>query len=773
MRTIFLLAISTLAIGMAALLPGNTNPANHATSASALVAISGDIDCSGEVTSADALAGMRALAGLGGHDCLVSSGDVNCSGGSPDMGDLLLLRRHVAGLSVTLPPGCPAIGEPVDPGDPGNEGKTSAELIEAARARGELTEGQALLYHVYADLAINALPARYRGGLEPGIESVIFDTIALAWPRLSTSERTALHPFLLPPAAEGSWVNAAENEFAAQAIEWDTVSNAHVKVWWQTRRPEDEAKAVAILAEMEATIWPKVVGYMGQEHAPLSDAGYPTSGGDGKYDIYLVHNAPDKPGEYPVLGWVSPLIDAAGDYKCEMSPTYMALNSRVALTPTFFSTLAHEFMHSVQFTYDVGSCDDYGWLEESTSMWVESWLYPDVNAEHGYAAPYLENLQQPLEQWIYKDYHQYGSYLFWYFLEHKAGLPNAVRDTWAASGSPDSLAAVQAATAGAGGLKELWPESALYNWNRPPFEDFMELDGLVAAARWKDTEVQAGNRPVSYPVPTTLGHMQQNHLHYSMLDGVKSLAFINPFFLSGEPNAKVQALLNIDGQWEAEPRDWTNDARQSFCFDRPGENVDELVIIITNSNYSDRSHTFNVGDGELVASPLGCKEWTGSASAEINYFDAKYTVTVDNMRFEPQPGSLPGNGRYDFYDLVETGSVTWHVSGTWPGGCTASGTMSLEQPGAPNGVRGDITIDREQSTYYIHVNGHRDGATHTITCGTDSWEQVWPALSVTWNGGLTNTPMKDEGGVFVLDAEYLEPSPAFGGRWTWRFTELE
>ena len=43
----------------------------------------------------------------------------------------------------------------------------------------------------------------------------------------------------------------------------------------------------AVADALTDTIWPSLIGLMGEEHAPLSDAGYPDDGGDGALDIYL------------------------------------------------------------------------------------------------------------------------------------------------------------------------------------------------------------------------------------------------------------------------------------------------------------------------------------------------------------------------------------------------------------------------------------------------------------------------------------------------------
>lgn len=759
MRRLLVLLVVMMVVGAPATFDGaGLEPATRTAHAQSAELIAGDLDCNGSVAAADVAAGMRSLAGLGGADCVFETGDVNCSG-SVDIADMTALLRHLSALPVDAPAGCPAIGTPVA------AGPTSTELIEAAFARGEITRGQALLYHLYADLARDQLPPQFRGSGSGGhLESAIFDQVAAAWSGLSQAEKDALRPFMLPPAEPGSWVDAEGVGFSAAAIAWDSVGSARVRVWWQTRRPEDAARAAAILAEVDGYIWPEIVDYMGEAHAPFADTGYPTWGGDGRYDIYLVHNAPDQPGERPVLGWVAGHADAQGNYACKLHPTYMVINSRAPLGPELFSTVAHEFMHSVQWTYDIGNCNDYGWMKESTSTWVESWLYPQVNSEHGFAQAYLTKLpEQPLEHWQYKAPRQYGAYLFWYYLQHQEGMFSAVSDAWAESSAADSLQAVQAALAGRGGIRELWAKSALYNWNRPPYDQFFDRDDLFAAAEYNTTDVSVTNTPVTYSIPTDLGHMQQNHFHYAIGEGVKTLTFLNPFAGAEEEYAKVQALVSINGVWKPAALDWTDKDRVSFCREKPEEDVDELVIILSNSNYTDRTHKFAVGNAELVASPLGCKGLTGTVNTEIYYYGTTFTITATGLRFAPDEEEPIVEG---FYDLVEIGSVTWEVSGVWPGDCTPSGTRSFGQPGTPDGASGYVAIDQETLTYDIWGGGGDGDEMFTITCDEGSFQLPWPSVPWIWNAA-EGTPLRVEGGQLVLEGEYHDPSPAYGGTWRW------
>jgi len=81
-----------------------------------LTPLSGDTDCTGTITAVDALQVLRGVAGLPVAGCAYA-GDADCDGGR-DAVDALFLLRHVAGIPpISLPPGCPGIGEAL-PWDP-------------------------------------------------------------------------------------------------------------------------------------------------------------------------------------------------------------------------------------------------------------------------------------------------------------------------------------------------------------------------------------------------------------------------------------------------------------------------------------------------------------------------------------------------------------------------------------------------------------------------------------------------------------------------------
>jgi hypothetical protein len=71
----------------------------------------GDSDCSGGITSVDALQILRRVANLAHNPCARLGGDVNCDFEITAV-DALLDLREVVGLPVSVPSGCPQPGDP-------------------------------------------------------------------------------------------------------------------------------------------------------------------------------------------------------------------------------------------------------------------------------------------------------------------------------------------------------------------------------------------------------------------------------------------------------------------------------------------------------------------------------------------------------------------------------------------------------------------------------------------------------------------------------------
>ena len=586
------------------------------------------------------------------------------------------LTRNATQRTVSLP-AILRVGTPH-----GSRPSTSSQLIDAALARGEIDAETALTYKVFVTFTDARLPARFRGDDHLLPDSHILDEVRSRYAGLSPTTQATLDPFLVPPIYIGSWVQGGATvrpqparrassdspTCAAVAPGWSYKDGLVVRIWWHTDRAGDEAAADGYLAAAEGTIWPRLIGLMGRQ--PKSDAASPCNGGDGKFDIYL---------EPTVARSTAPANSVPG---CKSTPAYILLNPSVSA-----GILAHEFMHAIQWGYATSAAcmypGEYAWLAEATAVWAQDYTYPTTNEEH-YVADwfFVDNAAPPLE--LRNDAHEYGAYMFFFYLTHKLGDNALVRRTWDFTESVDSLEAVNKAIPG--GYEAVWSDFASDSWNAPPFDYYKQWDAQVIGAKaYLGKALVSG--PGEWQMTSTVPHLGLLYKHYQF-SGVSArlVTFFNgqTYRLGRGPiseqvgittvndgsevykitdlstaetqGAKVQALFRLEGDsgWQVE--DWTGRPHVSFCRDAKSERLAELVIVFSNSNYSPRSSDTDVKPQDqpaaLTASDVGCWRFGGSATSfawgqgDNGYFED--TQSVAAALFERMPNEVHPNIPYPF-----------------------------------------------------------------------------------------------------------------------------
>ncbi len=137
-----------------------------------------------------------------------------------------------------------------------------------------------------------------------------------------------------------------------------------------------------------------------------------------------------------------------------------------------------------------------------------------------------------------------------------------------------------------------------------------------------------------------------------------------------QPNANVQALIKIGDQWRVE--DWTGKQSTQFCRDQRDERLQELVIIISNTAWQDRSYQigyYNGGNPKLYVSNVGCWKWNGTATGTYitkGFWTITTTANVSFVYDAQSAGPLLPR-RY-----LPSGTLTWQLAGT-NSGCMYSG----------------------------------------------------------------------------------------------------
>jgi hypothetical protein len=184
------------------------------------------------------------------------------------------------------------------------------------------------------------------------------------------------------------------------------------------------------------SLWQKEVVEYGF-NPPKSDIDLASHGPDGRMDIYLADIV-----DQGILGYCAP--EPPPNYQFWDVPGYCVLDndySPVQIGAPGLGgllelelTAVHEFFHAIQFGYDYG---DDTWLLEGTATWIEDEAFGPVHEPYA-RFPYspLRQPQVPIDLYSPTTPYQYGSWVFWRFLEEYLSgnvshvNPGVIRRVW-------------------------------------------------------------------------------------------------------------------------------------------------------------------------------------------------------------------------------------------------------------------------------------------------------------------------------------------------------
>ena len=475
---------------------------------------------------------------------------------------------------------------------------------------------------------------------------------------------------------------------------------------------------------------------------PLPDTNEPCNGGDGAVDVYV----------HPLVGRMKS-ITVAYPNRCEAVPAYIVVNSSelflsfgiarsvplATKKKEWKSYIAHEFAHVLQFGIDRSAgCDDYKWLDEATATWVMDHVDATANFEDGgerKSTPLFNRAGRFYANYLYNDHrvsiekslresnpelNGYGDYIFMQYLA-RTYSPDTIKQIFDATETQGSVEAMASVLTSKGGMKAVWPEFAKTLWNDDVgklFDDWSRLDrydfGLaaiysptamtaatVASTQLKALRVDQKGQPRATFVlldnaldfPGEYYEVQPRSMFYEHLKftdaSVHSVLLVNPVaILPNRDFMKVQAVRKIAGKWQA-AEDWTADPTKSLCLDKKDERVEELLIIVSNSEANrgveEPFRIPKIFPMRLSTSNVGCWRWSGTASTEKTYDDGSLSGTFTGsgvvrwdltavlplgLQFEPREGFVDGMGsaRNAACTFVDVGERRKAGTGAFPDG---------------------------------------------------------------------------------------------------------
>src|SRR4030095_3483451 len=178
------------------------------------------------------------------------------------------------------------------------------------------------------------------------------------------------------------------------------------------------------------------------------------------------------------------------------------------------------------------------------------------------------------------------------------------------------------------------------------------------------------------PEDEPFAHLATNYYPFVFPTSIRRVTFQN--FYNDLPDAHVWAIQKI-GTWR-DPEDWSQQLQKVFCRDIADQDVEELILIVTNTNLKDALPDHP--KPRVLSESNGCPYLAGWAETSLHVKDDGQDVTYRSgrvaLKFMPRAiQDQPGNVQYD---LMPT-SVNWTASGR-KGDCTISGPASMSLGGA-------------------------------------------------------------------------------------------
>jgi hypothetical protein len=229
---------------------------------------------------------------------------------------------------------------------------------------------------------------------------------------------------------------------------------------------------------------------------------------------------------------------------------------------------------------------------------------------------------------------------------------------------------------------------------------------------------------------------------------------------SGEQTkgAHITALIKLGGQWKSE--DWTNLKYMTYCRDMTAERIEELVLMISNSEFRSRDRKLEAPGLAPVfwATNMGCWKWKG----KVKYSDPGGQAIDTDVTWTREAASQPPPS----ISYKAEGTVTWRVSNE---SCKGSATTPIE------GFATLTTYNYITSAGTFHRGYTAAGAESkntTLNCGTATLPWAFGAwLStplVPFMPGLLGARLLTvNGDGRVMDDKHsLAPGT---GEWKWHF----
>lgn len=457
------------------------------------------------------------------------------------------------------------------------------------------------------------------------VSSFVFADSWLCGTPLLHQEHLVQHPPEAVPAApaapvqigqtERFFIHIPEAEVTATCI----AKSEHLYVYIENsvRDMLTDVEAVAIAKEFDTRIYPNVRKWMGTEWKPGLDRD--------NHITLLMHDVGMNGSGLEYGGYfasVDQLPTAPNSNRREM--LYMDIfQFRERSRHTFYSSLAHEFAHLINW-FQNGGTTDQRWLEEGTASFVEWAVYGNVHTI--FVDGYLADPGVSLAYANTWDVYYGGAFMLMLYLYEQYGGPELIRGII----GTDALGehGINAALAGSG-RSERFPEVFL-NWGLANWVNAPARNRKLGYAGLRNRRVTAAvPRVFSYPSEMNNIGIDQWSAHYIRFENLPETLDIS---LTGTDSGNLYAAtlyLPVNGRAVVAPIRF--DTENKGHIRREGlQRNGEIVLMVT----ADAPQTFSyIAVDKREDFEIGAlREWTS---------DTMPNVVTDALGSRTQPSLFP------------------------------------------------------------------------------------------------------------------------------------
>jgi len=583
----------------------------------------------------------------------------------------------------------------------------SYQKIDEALAKNEINAADAAGYRVLAFFNDQSLPTQFFD--DPGAAQTIPSDMLLSAAQellkdMQLTLAVQVYSYIIPPAYRRNGGEKDNDEFPKPSEipsqDWSFVEDltTEVRLWYLKDNLDQYNLAVKLKALLAGHIIAEEKKLMGRTHmrddlnsrsifVRIGLTRTQPNGGDGKLDIYIYNLE----GANPPKAWVQVYnVDDVSGVGCSAKPSYMAVNfawAKTADAKKVASTLAHEYFHTIQNTYNrKAACREYDKIDEGTATYIKHHIYPKYNDEHDWWE-FSENGSMSL---INEDYETWPFYYFMVEMNGSFSMPKL----YEMMGSQRPMDAVDKVLSG--GFKKQWLEYAVYEWNQEPLQDgfrqwdnyniipgrgTMDASGHLPPIKIEKVTLDA-NGQYRNDMEMHLKPLTRDFYAYDLSNAnIHSISIENPIFWNGR-KIKAKALVRKKGQSKFEEILWEDSqvGEYHYCLDKKDENIDLIVLVMGNFQHQSTATVYH-GKPAFKVTNLGCYGYKGTLKTIWDFNESERVSHLETTAtdFEVRENGMSDDQvfRNQFYAVG--GKVSYNYSGSI-GPCigTKSGMLELE-----------------------------------------------------------------------------------------------